>query len=100
VVSKFPDVQKTALEKLQELYFTRERVMSNPDSSVETRKKYLIAKANARTITKAEGDEVRVLLEKQRQQHQAKGDFTGVLLAGLLLAIILGVIASLFDDSE
>lgn len=100
VVSKFPDISKEVLGKFQKLYFTPQRIMSNPSPAVEQRKKSLVEKARLGTITRTEATEVKNLLEKQRKQHQASGDFAGVLLSGLLIAIILGVIASLFDDSE
>lgn len=99
-VSGSSELGDTVFKSIMDSYFIPSRKLSNPNPSREQRKKMLLEKARARTITQAEANEVRVLLETQKAQHQTGGDFVGAILAGLLLLFVVGVIASLFDDSD
>ena len=100
IVAGSSELGDALFKSIMESYFTPSRKLSNPNPSREQRKKMLLEKARARTITQAEANEVRMLLERQKVQHQTGGDFVGAILAGLLLLFVVGVITSLFEDDN
>jgi hypothetical protein len=73
--------------------------LGNPNYE-ESRKRELLEKALRREINEEEGEELRKLLEKQKQEREAAGDLIGAIMLGLLILFIIGVLAALFGKRE
>ena len=96
VINAFSEASEKVSGSVIESYFSiYEGKLSNPSTRKEQRKKELLQKARQKQISYAEAEELRRLLEEQKREHEASGDIGGAILAGLLILIILGVIATL-----
>lgn len=71
--------------------------LGNPNYE-ESRKRELLEKALRREINEEEGEELRKLLERQKQEREAAGDLLGAIMLGLLILFIIGVLAALFGE--
>jgi hypothetical protein len=65
-----------------------------------SRKDMLLEKARNRTITQAESNELRSILEQEARNAQGVGDFIGFLIIIGLLLFLAALIKELFGDSK
>lgn len=93
------DVIGKVMEVIEGDYFMTHH-SSGIGQDVERRKQELLEKAKIRQISYEEGNELQGLLEKQKAQHESKGDIGGAILAGLMILFIIALLAALFGSKK
>ncbi len=66
----------------------------------EKRKKYLMDKARKENITRDEAEELKRLLQKQKEEKEKKGDIVDAILLGLALLFVIWLLAKMSEERK